>query len=55
MTPENLNEINFQRGNFKIAPQYRFRINWVVIEDTTVLMLDRSFCFLGAFLGWGPH
>ena len=24
MMPENLVEINFQRGNFKIAPQIRF-------------------------------
>ena len=28
MTPENLIEINFQRGNFKIAPQNRFWINF---------------------------
>ena len=31
MTPENLIEINLQRGKFKIAPQNRFWINWVVI------------------------
>ena len=28
MTPENLIEINFQRGNFEIAPQNRLWINW---------------------------
>ena len=36
MTPENLIEIDFPRGNFKIAPQNRFRINWVAVQDTTV-------------------
>ena len=27
----NLIEINFQLGNFKIAPQNSFRINWIAI------------------------
>ena len=31
ITPKNLMGINFQRGNFRIAPQNRFGINWEII------------------------